>query len=112
MPPRAATEAPWHHRTEPDQAGGQGPAGGELAQAVVFSSRQNSRLQDEPGYKAYVFFNYMPFFPSKSAWRPLGNVLKITTMAKNNRCLASKASILMPFISASSLGTSFLSLPV
>lgn len=21
-------------------------------------------------------FNYMPFSPSKSAWRPLGNVLK------------------------------------
>ena len=33
--------------------------------------RQTSRLQAELGYKAYFFFNYTCFFPSKRAWRLL-----------------------------------------
>lgn len=64
--------------------------------------RQTSRLQAELGYKAYAFFNYTPFFPSKSARRPCKQAPKITTMANNIRCLVSKACRPTPFTSASS----------
>lgn len=77
MPPGAATGTQWHHRTEPAQAGGPGPRG--VSRHQLLQLRQASRLQAALGYKACVFFNYTPLFPSKSARSPLGNVLKITS---------------------------------
>ena len=81
-PPRAATGTPWHHRTEPAQAGGQEPQGASRHQLQQL--RQTCRLQAALGYKACVFFNHMPFFPSQSAWRPWGNVLKSTSTVKTS----------------------------
>lgn len=45
---QAAVGTPWHHRTQPAQAGGQRPAGNDQAPAVC-AARQTPRLQTELG---------------------------------------------------------------